>query len=52
RPFKCTDCSKTFLRKQDLKRHEIIHDPRSPGYRCNHCGTGFTRSDALYRHIK
>ncbi|KAI9202744.1 uncharacterized protein BJ171DRAFT_513111 [Polychytrium aggregatum] len=52
RPFRCPDCPKTFLRKQDLRRHAIIHDPVSPGYKCTHCGTSFTRSDALYRHVK
>ncbi|KAI9202770.1 uncharacterized protein BJ171DRAFT_406526, partial [Polychytrium aggregatum] len=50
RPFKCVACPKTFIRKQDLKRHSLIHDPNSAGFKCSHCGTGFTRSDALYRH--
>ncbi|KAI9203634.1 uncharacterized protein BJ171DRAFT_413795, partial [Polychytrium aggregatum] len=52
RPFRCKDCDKTFLRKQDLRRHEIVHDPNCPGYKCSRCGTTFTRSDALFRHVK
>ncbi|KAI8585256.1 hypothetical protein BDZ88DRAFT_381672, partial [Geranomyces variabilis] len=50
--FICTECPKRFLRRQDLSRHAATHLNGFKPYRCVHCGTGFTRQDALHRHGK
>ncbi|KAJ3040152.1 hypothetical protein HDV00_011372 [Rhizophlyctis rosea] len=50
RSFHCPSCPKSFLRKQDLKRHEVTHAERRP-FGCG-CGVRFTRSDALQRHVR
>ncbi|KAJ3145014.1 Metallothionein expression activator [Geranomyces variabilis] len=52
RRFVCTECPKRFLRRQDLSRHAATHLNGFKPYRCVHCGTGFTRQDALHRHGK
>ncbi|KAJ3006777.1 hypothetical protein HKX48_009467 [Thoreauomyces humboldtii] len=52
RRFACTDCPKRFLRRQDLSRHAATHLNGFKPFRCPHCGTGFTRQDALHRHGK
>ncbi|KAI5116814.1 hypothetical protein M0805_007095 [Coniferiporia weirii] len=46
---KCTYCGKLFARKYDCQRHERIHTGEMK-YRCEVCGTGFTRSDYIKRH--
>lgn len=48
RKFQCNDCSKTFVRAHDMKRHAAIHQPDRP-HVCP-CGQGFARHDALTRH--
>ncbi|KAI8904240.1 hypothetical protein DFJ77DRAFT_422952, partial [Powellomyces hirtus] len=50
--FACPDCPKRFLRRQDLSRHSATHLNGFKPFRCSHCGTGFTRQDALHRHGK
>ena len=48
RKFQCNECSKTFVRAHDMKRHAAIHQPDRP-HLCP-CGQGFARHDALTRH--
>lgn len=48
--FQCTQCSLSFRRNHDLKRHLKIHLPVRP-YVCKLCSKGFNRKDALRRHI-
>ncbi|KAJ1565433.1 hypothetical protein HK096_002816 [Nowakowskiella sp. JEL0078] len=48
----CEHCQKSFLRKQDLKRHSITHIDGLKPYVCDVCQVTFTRSDALNRHVK
>jgi uncharacterized Zn-finger protein len=51
-PFKCDQCSRSFNRNHDLKRHKRIHLAVKP-FPCNHCGKNFSRKDALkVRHAK
>ncbi|KAJ3114864.1 hypothetical protein HK098_007160 [Nowakowskiella sp. JEL0407] len=50
--FKCQTCSKSFSRKQDLKRHVVTHIDGFKPYVCDICQMKFTRSDALSRHVK
>ncbi|KAJ3220693.1 hypothetical protein HK099_004094 [Clydaea vesicula] len=47
----CLDCSKTFRRLQDLRRHKANIHERIILNTCKHCAKKFTRSDALFRHI-
>ncbi|KAJ3120853.1 hypothetical protein HK100_012627 [Physocladia obscura] len=51
REFKCSLCDNRFLRKQDMKRHEVTHT-RVKRFLCAVCGAGFARNDALARHMR
>ncbi|TPX60344.1 hypothetical protein SpCBS45565_g07538 [Spizellomyces sp. 'palustris'] len=48
----CDVCQRAFVRRQDLKRHKATHNTDFKPYECTNCGTTFTRSDALHRHLK
>lgn len=48
----CDICSRSFLRKQDLRRHKSTHLSVSKRFKCENCDTTFSRSDALFRHTK
>lgn len=52
RCFPCEICPRTFLRKQDLRRHRSSHSEKFKRFQCENCDTTFSRSDALYRHVK
>lgn len=45
KPFKCERCSKQFVHKSDLRRHE-----KSDPYECDICPRTFSRQDHLMRH--
>ncbi|KAJ3284558.1 hypothetical protein HDU79_008048 [Rhizoclosmatium sp. JEL0117] len=52
RHFLCATCHKSFLRKQDLSRHEVTHTTIK-AFSCPlGCGTTFGRADAMSRHVK
>ncbi|KAJ3349672.1 hypothetical protein HDU83_000361 [Entophlyctis luteolus] len=51
REFQCSMCPNRFLRKQDMKRHEVTHN-QIKDFVCHNCGFGFVRRDALVRHVK
>ena len=55
-PIPCPKCSKSFLRKDNLKDHlDWAHDIKEPGcsnnMQCKHCDKIFTQLPALQRHI-
>lgn len=52
RNYTCSHCFKSFLRTQDLKRHEVTHAKHVRPYNCSFCPSNFTRADALRRHQK
>ncbi|KAJ3212523.1 hypothetical protein HK099_007715 [Clydaea vesicula] len=53
RNFLCDNCPKSFLRKQDLRRHfQCTHSPTSKPLCCPVCRACFSRSDALHRHVQ
>lgn len=51
RPFKCTLCKASFVRKQDYFGHMHSHRNVRP-YTCNHCGCQFVRKYNCYRHMR
>ena len=47
--FACDKCDGNFVRKRDLKRHEIsVHYGKK--YECDHCALKFTRKDNMEEH--
>lgn len=46
RPFSCDQCTQSFNRNHDLKRHKRIHLAVKP-FPCNSCDKSFSRKDAL-----
>ena len=53
KPFDCTNCEMKFARKHDLTRHiRSLHEMKRQFGPCGYCGSFFTRSDALARHVK
>ncbi|KAF9238749.1 hypothetical protein BU15DRAFT_18884, partial [Melanogaster broomeanus] len=42
-------CSKTFVRKGDLTRHELLHTGIKP-HVCETCGKGFSQFSGLKTH--
>ncbi|KAM9897057.1 hypothetical protein OXX69_010410 [Metschnikowia pulcherrima] len=50
RKFPCSNCTMSFRRSSDLKRHAKQH-LSVPANICKECGKGFARRDALKRHI-
>ncbi|KHN88936.1 Zinc finger protein [Toxocara canis] len=51
RPYKCEQCEKTFVRRNDLRTHEALHSA-SFDYVCDVCGQRFKRSTYMKRHSK
>ncbi|KAJ3122396.1 hypothetical protein HK100_012018 [Physocladia obscura] len=53
RPFACSQCDITFVRKRDLNRHEnSVHSEMKHRRKCPQCEVSFTRQDALRRHLR
>ncbi|KAI8837899.1 hypothetical protein BJ741DRAFT_602253 [Chytriomyces cf. hyalinus JEL632] len=52
RNYRCSMYSNTFLRRQDLTRHEVTHTRVKEHICLVGCGARFGRSDALARHVK
>ena len=48
--FKCDTCGKEFKRRDNLKRHCLVH-ARPKESVCHVCGEQFSRQDSLKRHM-
>lgn len=47
----CKECSKTYTRKDNFKRHLMICNGSVPSYECK-CGKTYNRNDNLKQHVK
>lgn len=47
--YACSQCSKTYKRREHLHRHEASHSAVRP-YRCGTCNQSYQRPDVLRRH--
>ncbi|CAH1271086.1 ZNF195 [Branchiostoma lanceolatum] len=50
RAHQCTECSKEFRNRSELKRHKRTHTGEKP-YRCEECNNQFGRLGDLKRHM-
>lgn len=48
--FKCSECSKTFDRKDRLQVHMLRHTKGIKPFSCTFCGKSFTRKEGLEKH--
>ncbi|KAF7331846.1 Transcription factor Sp1 [Mycena kentingensis (nom. inval.)] len=52
RPFQCKQCSASFLRNHELKRHSSSHHQDARPFACRLCTVSYRRRDMLVRHIR
>lgn len=48
--FRCTQCRKSFSRRDHYNRHTLVHSDVK-AYECDVCSRGFSRKDNKYSHM-
>lgn len=51
KPYQCRFCKRSFDRRENFRRHSLIHTDYRP-YVCPMCKKGFKRSDNLRSHMR
>ncbi|XP_066471652.1 zinc finger and SCAN domain-containing protein 30-like [Tiliqua scincoides] len=51
KPYLCSECGKSFARRDHLNLHERTHTGEKP-YECSECGKSFNQKQSLKRHQK
>ncbi|NXK00456.1 ZN282 protein, partial [Corythaixoides concolor] len=51
RPYQCTECGKSFIRRDHLLKHWRVHTGETP-YQCPVCGKHFRYKESLNCHQK
>ena len=51
KPFKCTNCDKSFLRPNEINIHERTHTGEKP-FKCTKCDKSFTNSGDMKKHFR
>lgn len=51
KPYQCRFCFRSFDRRENFRRHSLIHTDYRP-YVCPNCKKGFKRSDNLRSHMR
>ena len=50
-PFKCSQCSESFKRKQQLSTHILFHNESDAVYGCSQCSQKFFQPKSLRQHL-
>ncbi|XP_077322638.1 uncharacterized protein LOC143956298 isoform X1 [Lithobates pipiens] len=51
KPFSCSECEKSFMKKSHLAQHRRIHTGEKP-YTCSECEKSFVNKSDLVRHVR
>lgn len=50
KPFECTECNKTFVRREDMARHTVLHSGLK-AHKCPICDKSFAMKSSLKIHL-
>ena len=49
RPYKCSQCDKTFTQANQMNSHKLVHSGEKP-FKCSDCTHGFASKNQLKEH--